>query len=167
MNSALRRLFDRYKTGAPPLPTAKDLVTELKVVTPVSLQPLLTDLFERNTWWEVDTKTVSASPVGSSGKWRADLDVVARKVVVDTKGAETEVPMNDPVEIGVYAQGGTTTRGIELYRAMRRVKTGTQRISVVVAGKPIQAGIDPRNLLTDADPSNNLKGAQLQRSRIH
>ncbi len=158
VNSALRKLFDKYKSGEPPLPTAKDLYGELKGVTPDSLQPLLSDLFEKNTWWEVKTKAVSADSIGP-GKWRVTLDVVARKVVVDTNGAETEVPMNDPVEVGVYALGGNTTRGIELHRALHRIKSGAQRISVVVSRKPVQAGIDPRNLLIDADPSDNMKGA--------
>jgi hypothetical protein len=157
VNSALRRLFDRHKTGEPPLPTSKDLLAELKTVTPDSLQSLVADLFEKNTWWEVGTKTVSASPLGSAGNWRVDLDVVTRKVVVDVKGAETEVPMDDPVEIGVVAAGGNTTRGVELYRKMHRLKAGQRRISIVVSGKPILAGIDPRNLLIDADPTNNMK----------
>jgi hypothetical protein len=157
VNVALRRLLDRYKSGAPPLPTTRDFMVELKAVTPDSLQPLLSDLFEKNTWWEVEAKNVSASPLGSTGKWRVDLDVVTRKVVVDVKGAETEVPMDDPVEIGVYGVGGNTTRGVELYRAFHRLKAGAQRITVVVSTKPTIAGVDPRNLLIDADPTNNMK----------
>jgi aminopeptidase N len=160
VNTALRRLFDRYKSGAPPLPTAKDLVAELKVVTPDSLQPLLRDLFERNTWWEVETKSATASPMGS-GKWQVTLDVVTRKIVVDTKGAETEVPMDDLIEIGVYGAGGNTTRGVQLYRVLHRLKAGPQKITVVVDTKPNIAGIDPRSLLIDADPTNNMKGVKL------
>jgi len=156
VNSALRRLFDKYKSAVPPQPTSRDLFAELKAVTPDSLQPLLSDLFEKNTYWELKTKQVSVEPA-NSGKWRVTIDVHARKVIVDTKGAETEVPMNDPVEIGVYGSGGVTTRGIQLYRAMHRIKPGEQRISVVVSARPTKAGIDPRNLLIDADPTDNMK----------
>jgi hypothetical protein len=157
VNVALRRLLDRYKSGAPPLPTTRDFMVELKAVTPDSLQPLLSDLFEKNTWWEVEAKNVSASPLGSTGKWRLDLDVVTRKVVVDVKGAETEVPMDDPVEIGIYRAGGTTTRGVPLHLAFHRLKAGAQKITIIVDAKPVLAGIDPRNLLIDADPANNMK----------
>ncbi|MDP9177340.1 MAG: ABC transporter permease [Gemmatimonadota bacterium] len=156
VNDALRRLFDQYKTGEPPLPTTRELYAELKAVTPDSLQSLLADLFERNTYWELETKRVSAEPAGQ-GKWRVGLDVNARKVVVDTRGAETEVPMNDLVEIGVNGAGGDATRGAPLYRAMHRIKAGAQRISVLVAAQPVRAGIDPRNLLIDADPTDNQK----------
>jgi ABC-2 type transport system permease protein len=159
VNGALRRLFDRFKTGEPPLPTSRDLLSELVAATPDSLRPFLGDLFERNTWWEAKTTNVSASPVGKD-QWRVTLDVLARKVVVDTTGAETEVPMNDLVEVGVYGAGGTSSRGVELYRALHRVKGGTQRITVLVRSKPVAAGVDPRNLLIDADPSDNIKGIE-------
>lgn len=156
VNEALRRLFDKYKSGGPPLPTSMDLYAELKSITPDSLQSLLGDLFERNTYWELETKSVSTKAAGE-GKWLVTLDVTARKVVVDTRGAETEVPLNDLVEIGVYAAGGNATRGAPLYRAMHRIKPGAQRITVLVATQPVRAGIDPRNLLIDADPGDNLK----------
>ena len=159
INAALRRLFDRYKSAEPPLPTSMDLYSELKAATPDSLQSLLEDLFERNTYWELETKQVSAEPAGP-GKWRVTLDVNARKLVVDTRGAETDVPMNDLVEIGVYGAGGETTRGAELYRRMHRIKAGRQLVAVVVTAKPVRGGIDARNLLIDADPTDNMKELQ-------
>jgi ABC-2 type transport system permease protein len=156
ITTALQRLFDKYKSAEPPQPTTRDLFRELKAVTPDSLQGLLSDLFERNTWWELKTKGVAAVPL-AGGKWRVDLDLEARKVVVDTKGAETAVPLDDPVEIGVYGAGGSATRGLELYRSMHRIRAGVQRVTVVVDKKPVRAGIDPRYLLIDDEPADNLK----------
>jgi ABC-type transport system involved in multi-copper enzyme maturation permease subunit len=155
VNAALRRLFDKYKAGEPPQPLSTDLYSELVAVTPDSLRSFLSDLFERNTYWEVSTKSVTADSIGN-GKWRVTLEVLARKVIVDKQGAEKEIPMNDLVEIGVYSVGGTTTRGIELHRALHRIKTGTQRVTVIVDKKPIRAGIDPRYLLIDDEPENNI-----------
>jgi hypothetical protein len=40
---------------------------------------------------------------------------------------------------------------------MHRIKAGAQRINVLVAGQPLRAGIDPRNLLIDADPTTGRK----------
>ncbi|MFL5598608.1 MAG: M1 family aminopeptidase, partial [Gemmatimonadaceae bacterium] len=156
VNSALRQLFDQYKTGEPPRPTSRNLYAALESITPDSLRSLLADLFERNTYWELATKRVSAEPAGE-GQWRVTLDVAARKVVVDTRGTEREVAMNDPVEIAVYATGGSTTRGVPIYRRMHRIKAGAQRITVLVAAKPARAGIDPRNLLIDDQPEDNMK----------
>jgi aminopeptidase N len=153
---ALQKLFNRYKSGEPPLAVSTDLFAELKTVTPDSLQGLLSDLFERNTYWELATKKAAATPAGN-GQWRVTLDVNARKVVVDTRGTETEAPMNDLIEIGVYGEGGKATRGAQLYRALHRIKLGMQRITIEVAARPVRAGIDPRYLLIDADPSDNMK----------
>ena len=85
------------------------------------------------------------------------LDVLARKVVVDKQGSEKEVPMNDLVEIGVYGSGGTATRGVELYRGLHRINTGMQRITITVDNAPVRAGVDPRYLLIDDEPENNMK----------
>jgi ABC-type transport system involved in multi-copper enzyme maturation permease subunit len=156
VTAALRRLFDKYKSGEPPLPTSKDLYAELKSITPDSLQSLLSDLFERNTYWDLETKKVSATPAGP-GQWSVTLDVVARKVVIDMKGLEAEMPMDDLVEIGVYGSGGQATRGTQLYRRFHRIKAGAQQITVLVSAKPVRAGIDPRYLLIDAKPGDNIK----------
>lgn len=156
VNDAIRRVFERHKAAEPPLPTSMDLYAALKSITPDSLQSLLADLFERNTYWELETRHVAAEPVGQ-GQWRVTLNVDARKVVVDARGAETEVPMDDPVEIGVYAEGGSATRGTAIYRKMHRIKAGAQRISLLVASKPARAGIDPRILLNDEEPEDNMK----------
>ena len=62
---------------------------------------LLRDLFEANTFWELETETVTAEQT-EADTWQVTLDVRARKVVVDESGVETAVPMNDSVEIGIF-----------------------------------------------------------------
>jgi hypothetical protein len=42
---------------------------------------------------------------------------------------------------------------------MHRVRSGEQRITLMVPGEPARAGIDPRNLLTDVEPADNLTEA--------
>ena len=102
VNTAVRRLFEKHGSGSPPLPTSLDLYRELQAVTPESLRPLLADLFERNTFWELEAKTATATQTGA-GAWQVSLDVRARKVVVDENNVETEIPMDDLIEVGVFA----------------------------------------------------------------
>ena len=156
VNAALRRLLDRYGSGAPPLATSLDLYQELRAVIPQPLHYLLVDLFEANTFWELATQRVSAKQTGTA-TWQVTLDVTARKVVVDTAGVETEVPMDDLVEVGVFAPATAGGPGEPLYQQMHRVRSGKQRITVVVPSKPALAGIDPRNLLIDVESNDNLK----------
>jgi hypothetical protein len=156
VNTALRRLLERHGSGTPPLATSLDLYRELKAVIPQSLHYLLVDLFEANTFWELATQRVTAKQT-ETGAWQVTLDVKARKVVVDTAGVETEVPMDDLVEIGVFTALKAREPDEPLYLQMHRVRSGEHRITVMVASKPARAGIDPRNLLIDVEGDDNLK----------
>ena len=147
VNSALRRLLEAHRVGAGALATSLDLYHELEAVTPDSLQYLLHDLFAANTWWEFKTMRATASEM-DSGSWQVTLDVRARKVVVDSMGAETELPMDDWIQVGVFAQGEPDDElGKPLEVQMRRVRSGEQTITVSVPQEPVLAGIDPYHLL--------------------
>jgi aminopeptidase N len=147
VNDALRRLFELYGSGTPPLPTSLDLYQELQAVTPDSQQYLLHDLFEENTFWELEIKRAEAVQT-EAGVWQVTLDVRARKVTVDTAGVETEVPMDDWVEIGVFASAEQGEELSEpLYIHKQRIHSGEQTITVTVPRKPVLAGFDPYHLL--------------------
>lgn len=153
---ALRRLLAQHVSHEPPFPVSLDLYRELQAVTPGSLQELLGDLFERNTFWELQTRraTVQETP---SGEWRVNLEVVARKVAVDTAGVETDIAMDDLIEIGVFAPAEAgEERGVPLSLAMHRICTGQQTITITVPRQPASAGIDPRHLLIDVEPDDNV-----------
>ena len=156
MNAALRRLLQDHRANTLPLPTARDLYRELEAVTPPHLQGLLHDLLAANTYWELKATRASARPV-ADGRWEVTLDVSARKMTFDEAANRTPVPMDDLVEIGVYGQAADD--GAEaplLYRELHRIRDGQQRIEVTVAATPGQAGIDPRHLLPDVKPGDNL-----------
>jgi ABC-2 type transport system permease protein len=89
--------------------------------------------------------------------------VRARKVVVDPAGAETEVPMNDLIEIGVFApsQGGAEV-GEPLYTQVHPIRSGVQRITVTVPSRPALAGIDSHYLLSDLNLGNNRAEVQIE-----
>ena len=156
VNTALRRLLETHTSGAPALATSLDLYRELRAVTPEPLHYLLVDLFEANTFWELAVQRVSARET-RPGAWEVTLDVRARKVVVDIDGVETEVPMDDLIDIGVFADAGAGGLGETLYRQKHRVRAGEQRITVMVPRQPTRAGIDPWRLLIDVKGEDNLR----------
>jgi len=160
VDDALRRLFEKHSSGAPPLPISLDLYRELQAVTPNQFQSLLHDLFEKNTFWDLEIDRATAQQT-AAGAWQVMLNVRARKVVVDEMGIETEMPMNDLVQVGVF---GATEKGEEsrkpLYMQLHRIRSGSQTITVTVPSKPTGTGIDPNNLLVDRDPENNIKNVR-------
>ena len=148
VNGAIRRLVERSDLpGAPPV-TTLDLYRELQAAVPDSLAPLLRDLFEVNTLWQFATERVRADSL-PSGAWRVTLDVRARKFAYDTAGAETDVPMDEWVPVGVFAaaEEGQRELSAPLHLGLHRVRSGRQTITMVVSGRPALAGIDPHHLL--------------------
>jgi ABC-2 type transport system permease protein len=69
--------------------------------------------------------------------------------------------MNDLVDIGVYGDAVADP----LYLQKHRIRSGRQRISVVVKGTPARAGVDPRLLLIDRNWSDNLRPFTVPQSR--
>ncbi|MGH7491934.1 MAG: ABC transporter permease [bacterium] len=163
VNLAYRRLLEAHRSGTLPLPTSLDLYRELKAVTPDSLQTLLHDLFEANTFWELETERPTALKT-EAGAWQVTIPVHARKVVVDPAGVETEVPMDEWVQIGVFAP---TEEGPEfgetLYLQMHRIRSGEQTITVTVPREPADAGIDPYHLLIDLERFDNVEEVKIER----
>ncbi|HEY0111173.1 MAG TPA: hypothetical protein VGB67_16155, partial [Fibrella sp.] len=156
VNNALRQMLRNY-TPSPPLPTTLDFYRELQAVTPDSLHYLVHDLFAANTFWELKTERTTAKQT-KAGTWQVTLEVETRKLTVDSVGIERNIPMNDWIEIGVYAprtEGEPSAK--VLYLQKHRIGSGRQTITVTVPGKPARAGIDPQNLLIDLDPENNSK----------
>jgi ABC-2 type transport system permease protein len=157
VNEALRTLV---KKKASTLATTIDMYMELQAVTPDSLKPLLHDLFEVNTFWTFDTKQAKAVQT-VAGTWQVTFEVDVRKSVADSAGRETELPMTDWVEIGVFAPAEPGANlGKSLYVQKHRVRSGRQTITVIVPQKPARGGIDPYNLL-DWEEGDNIELVQI------
>lgn len=157
VNLALRTLVEKKASS---LATTLDLYRELQAVTPDSLKSLLHDLFEVNTVWTFDTKQATAVQT-ETGAWQVTLEVDARKVVVDSAGDATELPMGEPVEIGIFAPAQPGERlGKPLYVQWHPIRSGTQTITVSVPHEPAHAGIDPYNLL-DWEEGDNIEPVEV------
>ena len=148
VNGALRRLIEKHDSAGASLATTLDLYRELRAVTPDSLKPLLHDLFEVNTYWELQTRRATVVET-ADGTWQVTLDVKARKMVYDSAGVESEVRMDDWVPIGVFGapEKGAEELSAPLYVRMHRIRAGQQTITVTVSRKPFLAGIDPYHVL--------------------
>lgn len=163
VNLALRRLIRKHDSAGASLATTLDLYRELQLVVPDSFKYLLHDLFEVNTYWEFETELAKAkqieppTPKNRDGLWQVTLEVRARKMVYDSAGVVTEMPMNDWVQIGVF---GNTENGDQLGKPllvkMHRVRSGKQKIILTLSGRPARAGIDQYHLLDWEESDNNI-----------
>lgn len=168
MNGAIRGFLDATKFKGPPYPTSLQLVDSLRAATPDSLKYVIADFFENITLYELktDSAIVRRAPDDSS-KYAVDLYVNAKKVRADTVGKETEQPMNDWIDIGVFAKAPPkpdpkidSKIGVPLYLAKHRLHAGAQKVTVIVGEKPYRAGIDPLHKLIDRITTDNTVGVR-------
>jgi len=151
VNLALRRLLEKYRHGGPPYPTSLDLYAELRAVTPPPLYPLLTDLFETITLWDFKTKSATSRRL-PDGRYEVTLDIRAQKLRADEVGRETPAPMNDVVDVAVFATGNDRP----IYFARHRLKSGKQTLTILVSQQPSCAGVDPEGKLIERVREDNV-----------
>jgi len=157
INRALRRMIECFGYQGPPYPTSYALVEEFRKETPPEYHALLKDLFEDIVLFSNRTLEAKATQ-RPDGKFDLSIDVESKKFKADPTGAETEVPVEDWIEIGAFAKPDKDKKyGRTLYRQRLRIKGGTSRHTFTVEELPDQAGIDPFNLLIDRVPEDNLK----------
>ena len=156
VNGALRRFREKFAGADAPPPTSRSLYAELQAVTPDSLRPLLSDLFEHITLWNVRADSARSEPVGG-GAYRVTLFVDASKARADSVGTQTPVAMDDAVEVGVF--GGPAldgSPGETLYLKQHRIRSGKQTIVLTVPRLPARAGLDPYRKLIERERDDNV-----------
>ncbi len=157
VNRALRNYLERFRYADAPFPTSVDVVNEFAAQTPDSLQYIIKDLFWDITLFDNRTKEASVRDLGN-GKYEVTIQVECRKLKADELGKETEVPVDDWMEIGAFAKPeGDKKYGKTLYRQRVKVAQKDNTFTFIVDEKPEKAGIDPFSLLIDREPKDNWK----------
>ena len=159
MNRALRGFIETYAFQEAPYVTAREFVGALRAETPDSLQFVIHDLFETITLW--DNKVDDVSVVArDDGRYAVTMDFSSRKVRADSLGNETEVPMSDYIDVGVFGPaevGNELGRPLTVYKI--HVTEPESSVEIVVDELPVKVGIDPYNKLIDRVPGDNVRDA--------
>jgi ABC-2 type transport system permease protein len=136
-----------------PWPDTRMLVDAIRAQTPPELQYLVDDGFNRIVLY--DNKVVSAtSQKTAEGKYKVTLEVQARKVQADGNGAETPMPLDDYIEIGVFS--GKKDEEKPLYLKKEKISEEHKTYVITVDEPPTLAGIDPYNKLIDRNADDNM-----------
>jgi hypothetical protein len=157
VNAALRSFLEKYRYAPPPYPVSLDAIDAFYAHTPDSLHYVVKDLFEDITLFEnrCTDATMKALP---DGKYEVTLKLECRKLKADELGKETEVPVNDYIEIGAFAKPEKGKKfGKTLYRQRVKIDRKENSFTFTVDSKPHKAGVDPFSLLVDRNPEDNLK----------
>ena len=76
--------------------------------------------------------------------------MAAKKLRADDQGVETELPLEDFVDIGVLDETGKP-----LVLEKKRITSSPADFTFEVSQRPAKAGIDPLNKLIDRTPDDN------------
>ncbi|MEO5686087.1 MAG: M1 family aminopeptidase [Burkholderiaceae bacterium] len=102
LNGAMRKLLAQFAFKGAPYANTTDFLKILRAEAGPQNEQVISDLFDKIT--VLDLKADDAtSTLLPNGKYAVTFNVEARKFHVDGAGKETEVPMDEPVEIGVFS----------------------------------------------------------------
>ncbi len=86
----------------------------------------------------------------------------ARKYKADAKGNETEVAINDYIDIGAFAKPAKDKKyGDTLYREREHITQAESTFTFVTSSQPEKAGIDPFALLIGRVLDDNARTVRL------
>ncbi|MEG3148610.1 M1 family aminopeptidase [Sphingomonas sp. ZT3P38] len=161
VNAALKRYLTRFRFKGAPFPRSLDLIAEFRKGASPEEQALITDLFERITLYDIKTKAAVVKKL-PDGRFETTLTIEARKLYADGKGKETEAPMAETTEIGLFAampgRGAFAKKDVLLLQRLP-LRTGTQTLKLVTSKKPAFAGADPYNVRIDRNSDDNVVAA--------
>jgi ABC-2 type transport system permease protein len=157
LNQALRRYVASVRFQPPPYTVSRDLLAFVAEVVPPERKALLDDLFRSITLFE-NTATSAVSTRRPDGRYDVTVTATARKLRVDGKGVESDVPLDDWIDVGIFgaaASGSNTAK--PLYVQKQHVTGHDVTVTAIVGERPVRAGIDPYNILIDRAPGDNLR----------
>ncbi len=159
VNRALAQFLQAHAFKGEPYPRSTDLIALFRSNAPADKQALITDLFEKITLYDVKTTATTASQ-RRDGRWDVTVTVEARKLYADGQGVETEAPLNETFDIGLFSaepgKGQFDASDVLMFER-RPLRSGTQTIRFTTLTKPAYAGADPYNKWIDRNSDDNVR----------
>lgn len=150
LNRALAGYIKKVGFQRAPFTNSVEFVEAIRAETPEKYAYLIEDLFETITLY--DNRMVSAKATEEGGAWTVELEMMSKKFRASESGQETEIEVNDWIEVGLMDEDGEF-----LYREKHQLSEETTTLSITVDEKPAKAGIDPIVMLVDRNPDDNVK----------
>ncbi|MDX2246428.1 MAG: M1 family aminopeptidase [Bacteroidia bacterium] len=157
LNAAMKRYVAAVKFQEPPYTTTRDWKRYVEAVTPDSMKYVLTDMFETITLF--DNQVKDASYTEENGRFKVSIAIEAKKIRDNGKGDETEIALNDYIDVAVFAREKVEGdwKDKTLYFEKQKISRSVDTLTVWVDEKPTKVGFDPYNKLIDRKPDDNTR----------
>jgi ABC-type transport system involved in multi-copper enzyme maturation permease subunit len=161
LNRALANYIRDKAYQQPPYTTTLDLVDYIRAQTTADKYTLIDELLAKIIFY--DNRVVAASVTPRNGKYDVTIEYEAAKRESDGTGRETQVALDDWIEVGVFARekgkGERTEKSLYLER--KRITQASGKFTVTVDAMPYEVGFDPYNKLIDRLPDDNRKTVEI------
>jgi ABC-2 type transport system permease protein len=163
VNKVMQQLIDLRGFKSDPYATTLDFLRLLRAEAGPEYETLIQDLFEKIVIFDLRVKEAEAYPLGD-GTWHLTMEVEAHKYEADGDGAQSEVPLDYMIDVGVFAKNlNEAIEGTDhvLHLEKQRINESSFEITLTTSQEPKYAGIDPYNKLIDRNSDDNVKGVEI------
>lgn len=165
MQGAIRGFLGEYGSKGPPYPTTKELIDALRAAAAADMQGLITDYWDRITFWDLKFgENIDIKPNASGGFTVNLTAIVDKRIASGETGKETSVTeidgeeLDEWVEIGFYKEDPKQTLGGDWLQLERvRVNATETALSILLPDRPAFVMLDPRRLLIERNVKDNAK----------
>ena len=158
LNRALAKYIEVVGFQEPPYTTSLEFLSHIEAETPQEFRYILDDMFRNITLFE-NKVAVATYREREDGSYAVSMEIEARKVRSDGQGIETEIPIDDWIDVAVFGEeekDGETEEKI-LYLEKHHITDPKTTLEVVVEEPPLRAGVDPYNKLVDRNSDDNVR----------
>ncbi len=149
LNGAIKRFVKSKAFQEPPYTNTMEFLDEVRAVTPDSLQYIIDDWFEDIILY--DNEVIEATYMRTEDfDYEVEFKVNLKKLRADSKGNESEIPLNDFIDIAIMNDGQKI-----LHTQRIRFTENEATFKILVSRKPDRIVIDPDFSLTDKSLMNN------------
>jgi ABC-2 type transport system permease protein len=153
LNQVLSQFIEKYKFAGAPYPTSRELIENIRSVVPAEFQQQLTDILEDIVLFDLRV-TAANSRQTSQGRYALNLDFESRKSRMEEHGDETDIPINDSIDIVVFGLDETGGETI-IHEQTRLVSSTTNVVQIELDTQPSRVQLDPYFKLIDRVPDDN------------
>lgn len=177
LNGVLQSYIKKVGYQEAPYTNSIELVELIKQATPDSLKYVINDMFETITLYDNRVKKATSKKL-ANGKYQVDIefdvakykaDDQGKRIFKDAKGktlsykqkgdviATTSLPLQDYIEIGVFAEETVKDKKVEKELHLKKYKINKidNKVTIIVDEKPTEVGVDPYNKLIDTNSNDN------------
>lgn len=157
MNKALSNFLNKYKFSESGYPTTVDLQAFIARDASEAELKFIQGIFEQINLYDLKAKSVAVQEIGDN-QFEVKLVIDAHIVKADGQGVETEFPLSEMIDIGLFTDdpNDISAEKSPLYLQKHRIISGENIITLIVDKQPTFAGIDPFVKLIDRDSADNI-----------